>query len=175
MLLALPACRPAPAAPATATTPPPATGPSSILAGFDGKADPVADEATTLAEGPLAQSAEREAPGMQLEGDLIAGKLAPGQVIEQEFRLQPGRCYTLIAVGGEGVSGLSATLEALVPVRGAQTVLARGTSTGASAVVGGGGTCFTWDKKEPAQAKFVLRASQGEGVVVSQLYARGPT
>ena len=166
------ACRPEPAA---TTTAPPAAAPVSALAGFDGPVedDPVAKEATALSEGPLTQSAARDAAGTQMEGDLIASKLAPGQVLEQEFRLQPGRCYTLVAVGGDGVRELDATFETFGPARSNTEVLASDTSTGTSAVVGGGGTCFPWAPEATAlAAKFVLRVRDGSGVVVSQLYAR---
>ena len=170
-LLALATCRPAPAATTTAPT----TAPVSALAGFDGPVedDPVATEATALSEGPLTQRAEQDAAGMQLEGDLIASKLAPGQVLEQEFRLQPGRCYTLIAVGGEGVQELDASFETLGPVRSKSTVLIADVLTGTTAVVGPGAACFAWKPDLAATpAKFVLRVRGGDGVVVSQLYAR---
>jgi len=171
-LFVLAACRPAPA-----TTPPGAAKPApvSALAGFDGpiEDDPVAKEATELSEGPLTQCAERDAAGMAMEGDLIASKLAPGQVLEQEFRLQPGRCYTLIAVGGAGIQELDASFETLGPVRGKSTVLAADALTGTTAVVGGGAACFVWQADLNATpAKFVLRVRSGDGVVVSQLYAR---
>ena len=173
-LLALAACRPSPASTAA-----PADKPYvSPLAGFDGPPpddDPVAKEGSALTEGPLREASDREAPGMQPEGDLIASKLAPGQLFEQEFRLQPGRCYTLVAVGGEGVRELDATFETLGPVRGKSDVLASDSARGTTAVVGGGGTCFPWKTDATAMAaKFVLRVSAGSGVVVTQLYARSP-
>lgn len=172
LLLPLVACRPA-AQPAPATTAPEPSKPTSILAGFDGPtADPVADEAQRLADGPLAEAAAREAPGMQLEGDLIAGKLGPGELVEQEIRLQPGRCYTLIAVGGEGITELDAELSQMNPVRGKGDTLAADGATGKVAVVGGGGSCFSFTGKAPTAARFVVRARAGSGVTVSQLYAR---
>jgi hypothetical protein len=168
-LLLLLACRPAPAETAK---PAPAEKPSA-LAGFDGPvADPVADEATRLGDGPLVEAAAREAPGAALVGDLIAGRIAPGQVVEQEFRLEPGRCYTLVAVGGEGVRELDATLERLAPVRGKSAVLASDTRTGGVAVVGAGDDCLRWGERAAVAGRFVLRVRDGEGVVVSQLYAR---
>lgn len=173
-LLAL-ACRPA-----TSTTTPTAEKPYvSPLAGFDGPVpddDPVAQEGAALSDGPLREACDREAAGMQLEGDLIASKLGAGQVFEQEFKLQPGRCYTLVAVGGEGVRELDASFETFGPARSKTAVLAADSSTGTTAVVGGGGTCFTWlADANPTAAKFVLRVRDGGGVVVSQLYARDAT
>jgi len=171
-LLVLAACRaassgPAPAAPAPYVSP---------LAGFDAPVaddDPTAQEAARLSEGPLAACAERDAAGMQAEGDLIAARIGPGQLFEQEFRLQPGRCYTLLAVAGEGVRELDAALEAQNPVRGKRTVLVEDRGSGTTAVVAGGAACFPWAANaEPQTAKFVLRVREGDGVVVSQLYAR---
>ncbi len=172
LLLLLVGCRPA-AQPAPATTTPAPQKPKSLLAGFDGPtADPVADEAQRLADGPLAEAAAREAPGMQLDGDLIAGKLGAGDLVEQEIRLAPGRCYTLIAVGGDGITELDAEILRMSPVRGKGDTLAADTATGNMAIVGGGGACFTYDGKTPTAARFVLRARAGSGVAVSQLYSR---
>ena len=173
-LLLLAACRAA--APAPPATTAPAAAPVSLLAGFDaptGDDDPTAQEAAKLSEGPLAAAAQTEAPDMQLEGDLIATRIGPGQLFEQEFRLQPGRCYTLLAVGGEGIRELDAALEAQNPVRGKRTALIEDSTTGTTAIVGGGATCFPWAATaEPQTVKFVLRVRDGDGVVVSQLYAK---
>lgn len=173
-LLLLAACR---AAAPTPDTQAPAASPVSLLAGFDAPtddaSDPTAQEAARLSEGPLAAAAQTEAAGMQLEGDLIATRIGPGQLFEQEFRLQPGRCYTLLAVAGDGIRELDAALEALNPVRGKRTVLIEDSTTGTTAIVAGGAACFPWAlKAEPQTAKFVLRVRDGDGVVVSQLYAK---
>lgn len=175
LLLFVLACRPA--APPKEPEQPPAANkddPVSLLAGFDGAADidPVAAEAQKLAEGPLAEAAAREAPEMQLAGDLIAGKLAPGVFVEQEIRLEPGRCYTLVAVGGDGITELDAEIARMNPVRGKGDTIAADTATGTTAVIGGGGTCFAFDGKSPTAARFILRARAGRGVAVSQLYVR---
>lgn len=171
LTLALLACRPA--AP-VAAVPPAEPRPTSILAGYEGPppGDPVADEGTRLSEGPLTETAAREAPGMAPEGDLLASKLAAGEVLEQEIRLQPGRCYTLIAVGGEGVDEVDAEISRLTPVRGKGDVLASDASAGPIAVLGGHEACFHYREKTPLPARFVVRARAGAGVVVSQLYAR---
>lgn len=173
LLLALAACREAP--PPTAT-PEPKFDARAALAGFDGPVpddDPVALEGTRLTNGPLRECAEREAVDMQQEGDLIATKLAPGQLFEQEFRLQPGRCYTLVAVAGDGIAELDATFETFGPARSKTEILASDAATGTTAVIGGGAACFPWKPEQsPIAAKFVLRAGQGSGVAVSQLYSR---
>ncbi len=173
-LLLLAACRAAAPAPATTA---PAAPYVSPLAGFEvptaGDDDPIAQEAARLSEGPLAATAQIEAIGMQLEGDLIATRIGPGQLFEQEFRLQPGRCYTLLAVAGDGVLELDAALEGLNPVRGKRTVLLEDSTTGTTAIVAGGATCFPWAATaEPQTVKFVLRVRGGDGVVVGQLYAK---
>ena len=68
---------------------------------------------------------------------------------------------------------LDASFETLGPVRGKSTVLAADLLTGTTAVVGAGATCFAWQPDLAATpAKFVLRVRGGDGVVVSQLYAR---
>lgn len=175
LLSLLAACRPAAKQPETA--PPPTASPVSLLAGFEAQPDddPTAKEAADLSNGPLVECAQRDAVDMQTEGDLIATRLGPGQVFEQEFKLMPGRCYTLLAVAGAGVTELDASIEGINPTRGRRTILVEDTSSGATATVGGAGVCFPWDAAaEPMPAKFALRVRDGEGVVVSQLYAKTP-
>ena len=156
------------------TTQPEAAKPS-LLAGFEAQDvdDPVAKEAQGLSDGPLAERAATDAPGMQIDGDLIAGKLTPGEVVEQEFKLQPGRCYTLIAVGGDGVTELDASFETIEPVRGKSTALIADSATGNIAVIGGAGTCHAHPADAaPMAVRWVLRVRSGSGVVVTQLYIR---
>lgn len=170
-LLLLAACR-RDAAPPSAT---PEPAKPSLLAGFEAQDadDPVAKEAQGLSDGPLAERAAVDAAGMQHDGDLIAGKLAPGEVVEQEFKLQPGRCYTLIAVGGDGVQELDAAFETIEPVRGKATALIADSATGNTAIIGGAGTCFSHPADAaPTAVRWVLRVRSGSGVVVTQLYAR---
>ena len=133
-------------------------------------ADPVADEASALSEGPLAQRAASDAPGRAFVGDLIAGSLSPGEEIDQEFTIDPARCYTLIAVGGEGVVEVEAAITTVAPVRGGETTLAEDAERGAVAVIGGGEACYRGGETR-TPARFVLRVSEGAGVVVGQLYA----
>lgn len=170
LALLLAACR----RDAPTTAPPPEPKPS-LLAGFEAQDadDPVAKEASALADGPLAERARTDAPGMQIDGDLIAGKLAPGEVVEQEFKLQPGRCYTLIAIGGEGVQELDAAFETIEPVRGKASALTTDGATGNVAVIGGAGSCFAHAADDvPLAIRWVLRVRGGSGVVVTQLYSR---
>ena len=145
--LLLAACRRDAAPPSEAPEP----AKPSLLAGFEAQSvdDPVAREAQGLSDGPLAERAAVDASGMQIEGDLIAGKLKPGEVVEQEFKLQPGRCYTLIAVGGDGVQELDASFETIEPVRGKATALIADSATGSVAVIGGAGTCTRTPQRRP--------------------------
>lgn len=159
----------------SAETPAEPAAKPSLLAGFEAQSvdDPVAKEGETLANGPLAQRAATDAPGMQIDGDLIAGKLRPGEVVEQEFKLQPGRCYTLIAVGGEGVEELDASFETIEPVRGKASALIADSLTGNVAVIGAGESCFARAVEDaPLSVRWVLRVRGGSGVVVTQLYSR---
>ena len=67
----------------------------------------------------------------------------------------------------------AARLEVLVHVDEDRETVDRDALTGTSAVIGGGEACFAWKPEQTAlAAKFVLRAPNGSGVVVSQLYAR---
>ena len=43
--------------------------------------------------------ANSEAPGMAKEGATVAGNFQEGQTLESAFTFQPGKCYTVVAVG----------------------------------------------------------------------------
>jgi hypothetical protein len=133
--------------------------------------DQVTQDATALAEGPLAERAATDAAGRGYVGDMLASELSPGQEIDQEFSLDPARCYTLIAVGDDGVEELHSAITTIAPVRGGETTLVEDTSSGAVTVIGGGEGCYRPEGDSSKRVRFVLRVTAGAGLVVGQLYA----
>jgi hypothetical protein len=115
--------------------------------------------------------AQQEAPGMQREGTVIAGQFKEGQTLEQPFQMLPGKCYTVLAVGA-GVQEVDLTIVAVTPIPQASGVLAQDTGTGASASLGGKGNCFKWSLPVGINAKYVVKATHGQGIIASQLYSK---
>ncbi|MCA9658037.1 MAG: hypothetical protein KC486_06815 [Myxococcales bacterium] len=133
--------------------------------------DEVTQEATALAEGPLAERAATDAAGRGYVGDMLASELSPGQEVDQEFSLDPARCYTLIAVGDDGVDELHSAITTIAPVRGGETTIVEDTSSGPVTVIGGGESCYRPEGDGSKRVRFVLRVTAGAGLVVGQLYA----
>jgi hypothetical protein len=115
--------------------------------------------------------ANQEAPGMQREGGVVAAQFQEGQTFEQQVQLQPGKCYTVLAVGA-GISEMDITLIALTPLPGASPVLAQDSGSGAQASLGGRGNCYKWSWPMGVQAKYILKATRGSGMAAAQLYIK---
>ncbi|MGZ3442803.1 MAG: hypothetical protein ACXVDD_24950, partial [Polyangia bacterium] len=67
-------------------------------------------EISSLLRSQLAQSAAQKAPGTEPVGAPIGGFLGSRQSVTQFVTMQAGRCYTILGVGGQGVSDLDLVL-----------------------------------------------------------------
>ena len=151
--------------PPTTTTPPPATTGGTGT----GACSPIAAGAfATPLLTPLQQS---EAPGMQPEGSATAGQCQEGQTFELPLTLQPGKCYTVIAVS-MGVQELDAMIAAQPLPQIPPTPLAQDQSTGGQAVVAGKGSCFRNAAPIAVPAKVIVKATRGAGSAVAQVYVK---
>jgi hypothetical protein len=120
---------------------------------------------------PLMAFAQQAAPGMQREGNIAAAQFQEGQVLEEPVNLQPGKCYTVLAVGA-GVAEVDIALQLTTPMPGMNPALAQDSGSGQQASLGGGGNCYKWPWPMAGQAKYVIRATRGAGVIASQLYSK---
>lgn len=116
--------------------------------------------------------ASNEVQGMQAEGGAFGGSFLAGQVIERPFTLQPGRCYSVVAVGLPGLEELDAEIVAQPGASLPDTVVAVDQRSGSQAIVGGGGQCFTHLAPAAVPAKIVIRATRGAGLAGAQLYVK---
>lgn len=123
------------------------------------------------ATAPLMIFAQQQAPGMNREGNIAAAQFQEGQMMEEPVNLQPGRCYTVLAVGA-GVGEVDISLQLTTPIPGMQTALAQDTGSGQQAALGGGGNCYKWPWPMAGQAKYVVKATRGSGIVAAQLYTK---
>ncbi len=157
---------PIPGMPTTpGATPAPGGQPSS------GAATAIDPNFASVATVPLMAFSQQEAPGMAREGQVAAGQFKEGQTLEQPFQMLPNKCYSVLAVGA-GVQEVDISIVAVTPIPQASGVLAQDQGTGSSASLGGRGNCYKWSFPFGINAKYVVKATRGQGVIASQLYSK---
>lgn len=162
-----PTAQPAPTQPAPAPALPgvvnaPAGSPAQAL-----------DPSMGVAAQPiLNQLATSEAPGAKPLGSSAVGMFQPGQQLETLITMQPGKCYTAIAVGLPAVSEVNIQLVASTPVPGMNPVLAQDQTTGPQAVLGKAPNCYKWALPLPGSAKVITSVAAGTGVAAVQVYEK---
>jgi hypothetical protein len=152
-------------------TPPQGGGSGGSTSGSTGSATPIDPNLASVATVPLMAYAQQEAAGMTREGGVVAGQFKEGQTLEQPIQILPGKCYAVLAVGA-GIQEMDITLVATTPIPQATPILAQDQGSGASASLGGRGQCFKWGLPFGINAKFVLKATRGQGVAAGQLYVK---
>lgn len=136
-----------------------------------GSAQAIDPNAAALATAPLNLFANTEAPGMAPEGPPIAGNFQEGQTLEGQFTFQPGKCYTVLAVGA-GVTQVEVEMQYVTPLPGLSPSIGKSTQGGAQASIGGKGNCLKPISPFPANAKYIITAKKGAGVAAAQLYVK---
>lgn len=134
-------------------------------------ATPVDPNVAAAATALLGTVAASQAPGMQKDGPGVAGQFAEGQVLEGQFQLVPGKCYTLVAAG-VGIQQLDVEMFYTTPIPGLNPSIGKGTPSGATTTMGGGANCLKPLSPMAAPAKFVVRATKGAGLAAAQLYSK---
>jgi hypothetical protein len=137
-----------------------------------GQAQPIAPAAAAAA-GPLLMGlGASEAQGAQPDGGPFAGQFQEGQSLEQPINVQPGKCYTVVAVG-MGVQQLDVQIVAQPAPMFPPTVLAQSQGAGPTATVGGKANgCFKNPLPFGGPAKVVLKATRGAGMAAAQVYVK---
>jgi hypothetical protein len=136
-----------------------------------GTAQVIDPNLAALATGPLTIFANSEAPGMAKEGPTVAGNFQTGQTLEQAFTFQPGKCYTVLAVGA-GVTEIDIEMQYVTPIPGVNPSIGKDSQKGAQASIGGKGNCLKPLSPIATNAKFIVRATSGAGVAAAQLYSK---
>ena len=118
----------------------------------------------------LKGAAQSETRGMSEDGPAVVASFMQGQVHEQEFMIQPGRCYTVVGIGLTVVE-----LDIVVVVNqppAPEAIIAQDDRTGPQSVVGGAGRCTTSTSPVPLPVKIRTTATKGSGVVMTQVYSK---
>lgn len=146
-------------------------GQQPASSGASGTAQVIDPNLAALAVGPLTLFANSEAPGMTKEGATVAANFQEGQTLESSFTFQPGKCYTVVAVGA-GIQEIDIEMQYVTPIPGLNPSIGKDTQKGAQASIGGKGNCLKPLSPIPANAKFIVRASKGAGLAAAQLYSK---
>lgn len=152
--------------------PPPAGG-SGGGGASGGSAQALDPNVAGVATAALNLVAGSETAGMQREGATIAGNFQQGQTLESGITIQPGRCYTFVAAGT--AQQIDITLVPVSPVPGLPTVGNMGSAkgTGQKTVLGGGGNCIKLAiVPVPVQAKWIVTATAGQGLIAAQAFVK---
>lgn len=150
------------------TSPAPAPAPGG-QAPAGGSAQPIDPSMAQVAIGPLMIYANQEAPGMTREGNPAAAQFKEGQTLEAPFQMLPGKCYAVLAVGA-GVQEVDIQIQTVV--LNVSQVVAQDQGAGDHASVGGRGNCYKWLAPIGVNAKYVLKATRGNGIIAGQLYVK---
>jgi hypothetical protein len=112
-------------------------------------------------------------PSMKPAAQPFGGELREGHRMEDVVTLGTGGCYSLVAVGADGLSRTDASL-VIEPVPRASLPGAQGRGAGPHVVVGGrdAGGCWTYLGPGPMRARAVVTAAVGSGTVAARLYER---
>lgn len=129
--------------------------------------DPNFAGAATL---PLGAFATTEAPGMVRDGGISAANFQEGQVMTQNINLQPGKCYTILAVG---IGIQEVDIQLVASVQGFSQQLAADKGNGAQASLGGKGNCYRSPIPAVAlPAQYMVRATKGMGLAAAAVYVK---
>lgn len=163
---------PAPTPTPVASSPPP---PPAVTSGPCDVVQTTAFTTMLLARQPS------EAPRMEQVGGLVCGSAPEGQAVSgPTFMLEPGYCYTVLGNALPNVSELD--VQMVVDLAGggippalaalAAAPVAVDNTTGPTAAVGPGQSCFQWAMPFPGAVKLVVKPRTGGGPVAAQVYRR---
>ncbi|MBI4954201.1 MAG: hypothetical protein HY908_19410 [Myxococcales bacterium] len=152
------------------TTPAPAPVPTPDPNAAGGMATPVPATGATMAQPLLDALVAKEVAGMTPDGSAFAGNFQQGQILEQPFQIQPGKCYTVVGVG-VGITQLDVQIVLQQPPLPAVTA-AQSSTSGPQAVLGGKGQCFKNPFPIGAPGKVVMKATSGAGLALARIYIK---
>lgn len=111
-------------------------------------------------------------PGAKPVGNLVAGQFAQGQSLTEPIAMQPGGCYTVLAVALAPVTELDLALTPAVAVGGFNPTAASDPETGTLATLGKQPSCYKWALPTQATMNLVMTVRAGQGVAAAQVYEK---
>lgn len=110
--------------------------------------------------------------GAKPVGNLVAGQFAQGQSLTEPVTMQPGGCYTVLAVALAPVSELDLALTPAVAVGGFNPTAASDPETGTVATLGKQPNCYKWALPTQGTMNLVMTVRAGQGVAAAQVYEK---
>lgn len=161
-------------APEAGLMPPPEAGAAPVAdAGPPADAAPQSVDMVTLPalEAEIKKRAPKQARYMKKEGTLFSGVVQQGGQIEQQFMIEPHKCYAVLAQGGAGVTDVALQITAK-PMAGLplpSAVIAVSNTSGPAAAI-----TPCWKNAFPVAfpAKAVVKAKTGAGALAAQIYVK---
>ena len=106
-------------------------------------------------------------------GAMIVDDFTEGKILENQLQLQPGKCYTVVAVGLPQVTEVNVRFVAVTPIPdGGTIILAQDQDTGAQAVLGKKPNCYKSPAPFALPVNLVLEVTAGCGVAGAQVYEK---
>lgn len=105
-------------------------------------------------------------------GALVAGQFAQGQSLGEPLTLQPGACYTVVAVALAPVTEVDVTLTPRIAIPGFNPTAAKDSETGLLASIGKKPNCFKWALPTAGRMTLTLTVPGGQGVAAAQVYEK---
>jgi len=116
---------------------------------------------------------EADGEGTAFEGSPAAGRFKQGEVLEFPLTLQPGKCYTLVAVSVDGITELDASVIVAPPIPGAPSVPAlTDTTKGPDVTLGKGAACTKSPLPIAASGTLQIKATKGAGIAAVQVLVK---
>ncbi len=110
--------------------------------------------------------------GSEPQGELMTGSVGNGSQLEQNVTLEPGRCYSVVAMGAASIADLDIQLQPVTPVAGTGFVVAEDKTDAPSAILGAKPNCFHWALPGPGAMRILVSAERGQGLAAAQLFVR---
>ena len=132
------------------------------------------DSTAGLAVQPiLNELAKKDAkPGAKPLGSTMVANFQPGQTIETQIQLQPGKCYTVVAAALPPVTEVNVKFLAPALMGATGMVVAEDKDTGTQAVLGRMPNCYTNPAPIPVPMRVVLEVKAGQGLAAAQVYEK---
>lgn len=105
-------------------------------------------------------------------GPLLAGQFAQGQSLREPLMMNPGACYTVVAVAAAPVSEVDVAFTPAVTVPGFNPTAAKDPETGLVATIGKKPNCFKWALPAAGSMTLTLTVPAGQGVAAAQVYEK---
>lgn len=136
-------------------------------------AQPLDPSAAAAAQPVLNGLASTQAPeGAKPVGAAMVGNFSAGQTLTNDFQLQAGKCYTVVAAALPPVTEVNVKFVAVSPIPSSAMILAQDNDAGSQAVLGEKPNCYKNALLFAVPVRVVLEVTGGQGIAAAQVYEK---